>query len=238
MSKTASGLIEYCKYHLGNPYWMGTYGQIATRALYEANKKRLPQYYTADDFLQQLGKPVFDCVGLIKGFRWSATPSSAPVYNAAQDVAVSGLYAQCSRRGDLRNMPNIPGVCVFIPRTHVGVYIGGGWVIEARGHAYGVVKTRLADRPWTQWGMPDWITYDTKTEDKTVMVNAKEIERGSTGGAVRTLQAALNVRGYDCGTADGIFGTRTENACKAFQKDNSLDVDGICGARTWAKLLN
>ena len=238
MPKTASGLIEYCKAQLGLPYWMGTYGQIATRALYEANKKRLPNYYTADNFLQQLGKRVHDCVGLIKGYRWCATPTSAPVYNAAQDVAVSGLYAQCSRRGDLRSMPNIPGVCVFIPRQHVGVYIGDGWVIEARGHAYGVVKTRLSDRPWTQWGMPDWIRYDTKTEDKTVAVNAREIERGSKGGAVRTLQAALNARGYDCGTADSIFGTRTVNACKAFQKDNGLDADGICGARTWAKLLN
>lgn len=238
MAKTASSLIEYCKAQLGLPYWMGTYGQIATRALYEANKKRLPQYYTANDFLSQLGKRVFDCVGLVKGFRWSATPTSAPVYNAAQDVAVSGLYAQCSRRGDLRSMPNIPGVCVFIPRQHVGVYIGDGWVIEARGHAYGVVKTRLADRPWTQWGMPDWITYDTKTEDKTVTVNAREIERGSMGGAVRTLQAALNARGYNCGTVDGIFGTRTANACKAFQKDSGLVADGICGARTWVKLLN
>ena len=37
-AKTNLYLVEYCKAQLGHPYWMGTYGQIATKALYEANK--------------------------------------------------------------------------------------------------------------------------------------------------------------------------------------------------------
>lgn len=233
--KTNKGLIEYCQAQLGHPYWMGTYGQIATKALYEANKKRLPQYYTANDFLQQLGQRVYDCVGLIKGFRWSASPTSAPVYNAAQDVPVSGLYAQCKRRGNINTMPEIPGVCVFIPSQHVGVYIGNGYVIEARGHAYGVVKTRLKDRPWIQWGMPSWITYENM--DKYVSVQAREIQRGASGSAVRTLQAALNARGYSCGTIDGDFGANTEKALRDYQKSAGLSVDGIAGVNTWTVLL-
>ena len=42
---------------------------------------------------------------------------------------------------------------------HVGVYIGNGDVIEARGTAYGVVKTRLSNRSWTYWYKSLWITY-------------------------------------------------------------------------------
>ena len=161
MSKTGAGLVSYAQAQLGLPYWMGTFGQTATAALYASNKARLPQYYTASDFASQYGKRVHDCVGLIKGYLWSATPTAVPVYNAAQDVNAAGLYARCSRRGSLSTMPEKPGVCVFMSGLdHVGVYIGGGWVIEARGHAYGVVKTKLAARGWTLWGMPDWISYE------------------------------------------------------------------------------
>lgn len=30
---------------------------------------------------------------------------------------------------------------------------------QARGHAYGVVKTKLTGRGWTRWGKCPWITY-------------------------------------------------------------------------------
>lgn len=241
MAKTASGLVEYCKAQLGLPYWMGTYGNTATAALYRANKARLPQYYTASDFPSQYGKRVHDCVGLIKGYRWSETPTSTPRYNASQDVAVSGLLAQCSKRGGISTMPDQPGVCVFMD-GHVGVYIGGGYVIEARGHAYGVVKTKLSSRPWKKWGKPDWLTYDTNSTDstgkeETVMVEAKRLASGSSGSAVKALQILLNGLGYGCGTADGIFGSKTLAAVKKFQSAKSLTADGIVGANTWAALI-
>lgn len=161
--KTGAGLVAYAEAQLGLPYWMGTFGQTATAALYAYNKARLPQYYTANDFPNQYGKRVHDCVGLIKGYLWSETPTSVPVYQASQDVNAAGLYARCSRRGNLATMPEVPGVCVFMSGLdHVGVYIGAGWVIEARGHAYGVVKTALSSRGWALWGMPDWISYESE----------------------------------------------------------------------------
>ncbi|MBQ6756771.1 MAG: phosphodiester glycosidase family protein [Oscillospiraceae bacterium] len=50
------------------------------------------------------------------------------------------------------------------------------------------------------------------------------------------LQWELNSKGYDCGAIDGVFGTNTENAVKAFQRDNGLEVDGIAGLKTIAAL--
>ena len=41
----------------------------------------------------------------------------------------------------------------------MGVYIGNGKVIEARGHKYGVVETNLVGRGWKQWGKLNWIDY-------------------------------------------------------------------------------
>lgn len=45
---------------------------------------------------------------------------------------------------------------------HVGIYIGNGKVIEARGHAYGVVETNLVGRGWTSWGQLDLLDYNSK----------------------------------------------------------------------------
>lgn len=56
------------------------------------------------------------------------------------------------------------------------------------------------------------------------------LKLGSRGSDVVTLQKKLNLQ------ADGIFGPLTEEAVKEFQKANGLSVDGIVGAKTWAKL--
>lgn len=59
---------------------------------------------------------------------------------------------------------------------------------------------------------------------------------GSRGEEVKKLQESLNKLGFNCGTADGIFGPKTEAAVKAFQKANGLAVDGIVGPATQAKI--
>lgn len=58
----------------------------------------------------------------------------------------------------------------------------------------------------------------------------KTIRQGSRGADVATLQKKLNLN------ADGIFGPKTEEAVKLFQKANGLSVDGIVGAKTWSAL--
>ena len=55
---------------------------------------------------------------------------------------------------------------------------------------------------------------------------------------VKSAQEILQKMGYDVGTADGIFGKRTENAIKAFQKVNKLNQSGKLDEVTSAALLN
>ena len=52
------------------------------------------------------------------------------------------------------------------------------------------------------------------------------------GDDVKNLQKALDHEGYAVGSIDGIFGTRTRDAVKAFQKIKKLTVDGIAGKNT------
>jgi len=59
---------------------------------------------------------------------------------------------------------------------------------------------------------------------------------GDKGEAVRSLQLRLNEKYFV--VADGVFGPLTEEAVKAFQKDQGLTVDGIAGPQTQEKLKN
>ena len=185
--KTAKGLVEYAKAQLGLPYWYGTFGNIATEALYAMKKKDYPKYYNwagtpYDNFPSQYGKRVHDCVGLIKGYLWSDTPTSKPDYNGSQDTSANGMLARCKENGSIATIPDIPGVLVFMD-GHVGVYIGNGEVIEARGHEYGVVKTQLKSRPWKWWGKCPYIEYAATPEvstvddpiNKTIKINCKRV---------------------------------------------------------------
>ncbi len=56
------------------------------------------------------------------------------------------------------------------------------------------------------------------------------LRKGSRGTAVKRLQDGLGIG------ADGIFGSGTEAAVKAFQAENGLDADGLAGPETLARL--
>jgi peptidoglycan hydrolase-like protein with peptidoglycan-binding domain len=58
------------------------------------------------------------------------------------------------------------------------------------------------------------------------------IRRGSRGSDVMTLQKTLGVK------ADGIYGPKTENAVRDFQRQNNLRADGIVGPQTRGRLAS
>lgn len=63
-----------------------------------------------------------------------------------------------------------------------------------------------------------------------------QVQNGSTGADVKTLQTYLNKLINAGLTVDGIFGSKTTTAVKNYQRSRGLSVDGICGKNTWAKL--
>ena len=61
-------------------------------------------------------------------------------------------------------------------------------------------------------------------------------KRGSYGSTVRQIQEKLSNWGYYSGSIDGVYGSRTEEAVKKFQRKNGLTADGIAGSATLAAL--
>jgi len=62
------------------------------------------------------------------------------------------------------------------------------------------------------------------------------VRKGDENHPVRTLQDLLRARGHAV-TVDGIFGSATEAAVRAFQQAKHLTVDGVVGPVTWAALV-
>ena len=62
------------------------------------------------------------------------------------------------------------------------------------------------------------------------------LKRGVSDLSVQVIQKMLAAHGFDPGSKDGIFGTKTERAVMAFQRAKGLEADGIVGPKTWGAL--
>lgn len=81
--------------------------------------------------------------------------------------------------------------------------------------------------------LPEKIQFEFELDREAALPTLRS---GSRGSAVQTLQTRLKARGYDPGFIDGIFGSRTDAAVKAFQRASGITVDGIVGPQTWSAL--
>lgn len=59
---------------------------------------------------------------------------------------------------------------------------------------------------------------------------------GSTGSEVTNIQSRLKAWGYYSYSVDGVYGWRTAEAVKSFQRKHGLTADGVCGPATLAKI--
>ena len=62
------------------------------------------------------------------------------------------------------------------------------------------------------------------------------LKRGSISNYVLIAQDDLNTLGYSTGGLDGIFGAKTQEAVRNYQRRVGLTADGIVGCNTWRAL--
>lgn len=184
-----------------------------------------------------IGHMVADCSGL---FVWAFKAFGQSIYHGSNTM----YLRYCSDKGKLKagrredGSEPAPGTAVFVYNkkkenySHVGLYIGDGWVIEAAGTVDGVCRSRITNSKWSNWG---WLK---GVEGGEVPVGKPVLRKGDRGEYVKLAQTELIEHGYDVGKwgADGVFGAATEAAVKQFQKDNGLSADGVIGPKTWDAL--
>ena len=166
-----------------------------------------------------------DCQGFVKqvcsrvGISFSGGGATS-MWNSASNWA---------QKGTRDTLPEDKLCCIFWQASdkktmsHIGFYFDG-WMV----HCSGKVKKEKLSAKVTHWAIPAGLDGET----------FPTLRRGSSGEYVTLLQTKLIQRGYDLNPygADGKFGKKTEDAVKAFQRDNGLTADGICGKNTWSAL--
>lgn len=164
-TKNAADLVAYAV-HAWNSGWgyvWGTYGNILTEDMLDYKLQQYPdgvgQY---EDFIRAnwLNGRTTDCVGLIKGYGWLDPDTLTIRYgtNGMPDIGANSMYQNATVKGTISIMPDTPGLAVWMD-GHIGVYIGGGEVVEASGTRKGVIKTQLEGRGWTHWLEIPYINY-------------------------------------------------------------------------------
>ncbi len=161
---TGDELARLCEKQVGSGYVWGGLGYTLTEGRLAQLKALYPNVYTAAyeaKCRKLLGKKVYDCVGLVKHFLWGNSGDGVLrryATNGIPDTTANGMLALCAERGDIPKMPEMKWLLVHYD-GHVGVYVGNGRVVEARGIDYGVVETALSERGWRTWGKLPGVSY-------------------------------------------------------------------------------
>lgn len=225
MAKTNFGLVDWAKKWVGMPYWYGCICYKCTQDLLTRKTRQYPKHYISNRTARYKAdiagdKWASDCIGLAKGYMWWDAEKGGVRYavNGCPDMSANGMLECAKVKGDIKDMPEIPGLMLWMD-GHAGVYIGNGWAIEERGFNYGCVKTKVADRPWKKWYRLPGLTYlevdDGEGREDVPFDVAEEPEHG-----VRITGDRVNVR-LGPGTEYGV-------ACVADKGDvlEAIDTSG------------
>ena len=241
---SASDIIrDYVQAQVGAAYVYGATGKPCTPALRRA---QMAQY---SDFAPQITRycPVLSgtqstCAGCKYNGRlaFDCAQLNRRAAEAAGLSLPSGAKSQFNRGdwesgGPIEELP-LDQVAYLYRRSgndvpHTGVYTADGYVVDARGHSSGVVRSLLHSYKWTDYkilrGQGSTTNKEVVAVDRTLQViKGVPLMRGKD---VLELQAALVHRGYSVGSKgpDGIYGWDTEAAVRAWQRDEGLPVTGI-----------
>ena len=262
---TNEHFAAYCLQMVGQPYWYGTCGYKATSSLLTRKTKQYPSHYQSSRtarYKQDIAdkKVVADCIGGAKGYAWTGggqamleaigtdgSVSNKYGSNGCPDKGAGSMFSYAKSKGkawgEINTIPEVVGLAVH-KEGHVGYYVGNGYVVEWRGFNYGCVKTKLLDRSWLYWYELPFIDYgdaisSSESSPVELTLGCRLLQKNMNGADVKELQEALLALGYTLAYgADGKFGSETQKAVKAFQKDAGLTQDGKYGDQTHAALMD
>ena len=130
---------------------------------------------------------------------------------------------------------------------HTAMAVGGGKEVEASINEHGGTSGgQPGDQTGREFLLRAYRNYPwdcvlrfrgQEAGRRTLRVEAPMLREGCRSSAVAACQAALRSQGFDPGWIDGAFGARTARALKDFQRARELEIDGVCGEKSWNALL-
>ena len=158
--KTADLIAKF--QHALNDHWgyiLNTAGEKWTQAKQNATKIENAKLYGQ----KWIGHYVADCSGL---FSWAFKQLGGYMYHGSNTM----WNKYCTAKGDLSGGKRTdgqelkPGTAVFVlkdghDRSHVGLYIGDGKVIEAASTQQGVIQSSITNKKWAEWGELKGVDY-------------------------------------------------------------------------------
>lgn len=166
MAILAANLIIKFKYAYENKwgYIINTAGILWTQAKQNAATDSYAKRYGQ----KWVGHYVADCSGL---FSWAFAQLGGYMYHGSNTMWNKYCMAQGKLSGGKRTDGKTlkPGTAVFVlrgtsDRSHVGLYIGNGEVIEASSTEAGVIKSKITNSKWAEWGELKGVDYNDAVE--------------------------------------------------------------------------
>lgn len=248
MNDKAQKTVDVARSQLGGPYVFGAWGNKCTPNLrrryadynpeHEANIRKGCQVLNGSssscEGCKWNERLAFDCRGFT---HWVLAQADINIVGGGA-TSQYNTASNWARRGTIDQMPDLP-CCVFKRGSdgktmmHTGYHIGGGQIIHC---SVGVQEGSINEPGWTHYAVPAGLYTEDELAAARRVERVETLRKGSTGNAVREVQDTLATLGYDAGTVDGVYGTKTIAAVKKFQADKGLTVDGVCGPATLAAL--
>lgn len=197
-----------------------------------------------------------NCVGYAVGRFNEVAETGSPMKWLASTNAENFIEIAKSQGLEISQNPQVGAVACWAKGKVNNSADGAGHVaIVEAVNADGSIRTsesgyNAKNAFWTQkrskgtgnWGQSTaysfrgFILNPKKFNDKFDMPQ-RTLKKGDTGSDVMWLQEKLLEAKYYNGDVDGSFGTYTLGALLAFQFENKLDVDGMCGPKTKTLLM-
>lgn len=133
-----------------------------------------------------IGSMVADCSGLVL---WAFRQNGGSIYHGSNSIWDKSLSAKGKLNGGKRADGNElkPGSAMFrtkgTDRHHIGIFVGGNLVIEAKGTQAGVVSSLVST--WDEWGEFKDVDYDGVEPDPHGKDDLMFIVKSTNGGKVK-----------------------------------------------------
>lgn len=186
MTSNEEKVVTWLNDKIGDYYIWGSTGYVLTKSKLDELITQYPNYVSYSKNSKAIGHRVWDCASLV---RYAMKQVGISMVSGATSQWKKTKWA---RKGTIDQLPKDQVACLYrwtgSVMQHTGIYLGNGYVIDARGSSAGVIKSKLSSYPWTHFGQPQGLIKKEQTNE-VISVNYQAKVIADSGSTVRMRSA-------------------------------------------------